>query len=624
MAFLTSGSEIDKLNKASEEEALLWQEDYPEFQRLADNGLMSDLDESLPEVNDGSLSASLFKLPKRIVNSKLTGRVKTTDRDDAWVTELANIVWEDTIVKNANSQAPFHRKWKDAVRKAAIFGSVPLITLFVERGKYTGADFIVGNPADVRLAPGAVSDYDSDIIFWDVFYSKTKLAGLIEQAKEERKETQDGDGYNKWTVSKLQKLYDEYDHNEEDAKNQNKRQDGNKPQPKGVKFTIVFQRGVNAPFYMMHGKTKVREWSNPDPSGDVPVHFLYCYQDFVNPYGIGICKLAGGTQNLLDYMRQADVLATQLGLRPPVEIRGTDLTGLDRDSLVYAQDAQWELGNADVKRQNFGNEVYAQLPQRQSMYKTSLNQLIPVGDTSIASGSGDPQYSKTPAGVKFQESSLSIDDEDFKDNLYMTYEAKARSLLNTHFANMQGTDIIKVNDENRDILTKAGLEFPVDELGEPTNELEIIWDNARAEFEFELDPEDDKTKDDEKRLEGLMKVAEFRASDPTLEQRLLESGKKLNVGELFSSIIHLTTDNNKIIEDVSPEEMQQRAAGVVNEQMDNTATAQPQQDSDYVQKVMEYYGVDEPDAMAMVEAESLGYSRDEILNVLQQMRGQNA
>lgn len=629
MAFLTDEQEIFNLDKQSRDEALIWQKDFPEFQRLANNDLADDLDETLPEVNDGTLSASLFKLPKRIVNSKLTGRAKALDRDDAWVTELANVVWEKKIIPNANTQAPFHRKWKDAVRKAAIFGSVPLITLFVERGKYTGSDFIVAEPTDVRLSPGAISDYDSDLFFWDVFYTKIKLMNLLEQA--EKDETAGEDGYSKWDIKALKTLIDEYP--EEEADNENRREEGD-PKPKGVKFTVVFQRGVGAPFYMFHCgmKKKIREWSNPDPSGDVPVHFLYCYQDFVNPYGIGIVKLAGGTQNLLDYMRQADVLATQLGLRPPVSIRGTNLTGFDRNSIVYTQDAQWELGNAEVKREEISNQVYSQLPNRYSMYKISLNQLIPTGDTSISAGAGDQDYSKTPAGVKFQQANLSIDDEDFKDNLYLTYEAKARSLINTMFSNMQGHDLMKLSDEERDLLAKAGLEFPVDEMGNPTNELDVIWDTARAEFNFEIDAEQDRTSDDAKRLEGLLKVAELRMSDPEFDQKLMVSGKKINDGELYGSIIQLTTDNDKILEDVTPEDQDQMAMeqemamqgqmqdGGMGEMGDEMAQVPPDPQNGYVAQVMQAYGVDESEALAMIEAESLGYEPEEILGVLEQRR----
>lgn len=637
MAYLSDEKQIHTLYTEAKKEAQVWREDYKEYERLADNDLIDDLDETLPEVNDGSLAASLFKLPKRIINSNLTGRAKAEDRDEAWLTELANMQWENEIIPNANSQAPFHRKWKDAVRKAAIYGSVPLITLFVERGTYTGADFIVAHPGDVTLEPGKVSDYDSDVFFWDVYFTDLQVETMIEQAEKETKEAKKNkeDGYNKWNVEGLKKVLASKQEEDRDAKDEHNSVNGKSVKRGGIKFCVVFQRGVGAPFYMYHKgtKTTIREWSNPDPTGDVPVHYLYCYQDFVNPYGIGIVKLAGGTQNVLDYMRQADVLATQLGFRPPVKIIG-DPDEVDEDSIVYAQDAKWYVGNADVKREEISNQIYSQIPNRISMYKTSLNQLIPTGDTSISSEAGDPNYSKTPAGVKFQQANLSIDDEDFKDNTYTTYEAVAKSMINTHFANMQGTDLMKLSDEERDLLSKAGLEFPVDNEGNPTNELEILWDEARATFEFEVEAEKDKAKDDEQRLEALLKVVELRTADPTLEQSLEMSGKRLNVGELMTSIIQLTTDNDKIIEDIDPEEM---AANQQEQMMDMQGASEQgeppqeqaqdpevQQDQVNLQAVMQEHGVDENTAMAMLEAEKQGFDPEEIFAYMNGGQGEQA
>lgn len=636
MAFLTDEQELSRLRTDSESEAKIWQHSYAEFQRLADNEIIEDLDEILPRTNDGSLSAALFKLPKRIVNTDLTGRAKAVDSDEAWVTELANITWETKIIPNANTQAPFHRKWKDAVRKAAIYGHVPLITVFVERGSYVGADFIVAQPGDVLLEPGKVSDSDSDVFFWDTFYSKLKLENLIERAKAEEKEAKDNketdeEAFNKWNVAELEAILKDY--NESEKTDPNNR-DGEKPKQKGEKFSVVYQRGVNAPFYMVHTSTKkiVREWTNPDPSGDVPVHFLYCYQDMENPYGVGIAKLAGGTQNVLDYMRQADVHATMLGLRPPISVSGINLQGYDPNSIVWSQDAIWELGNAVIKRETPATEMYAQLPERISMYQASLQKIIPMGDTSISgTSSGDANFSKTPAGVKFQAASLSIDDDDFKDNLYQTYEVKARSMINTHFANMQGSDLMKLSDENREILQQSGLQFPLDAEGNPTNELEVIWDNARAEFTYEIDAEQDKSKDEDKRLEGLLRVAEFRASDPNFDAKLQMSGKRINDGELFSSIIQLTTDNDKILEDITPEDqeaieqeamIQEAQQGMPQEMPEE---AMPQQgDEQYIEQIMQQFQVPEYIARGMAEAEAQGHSPEDIMQVAQMKMQEDA
>lgn len=668
MAFINK-SDLKSLYTESKQEAHTWKEDYPSFERLADNGLLEGLDPNLPEVNDGSLSAALFKLPKRIVSSKLTGTVKSIDRDEAWLSELANLQWQNVIIPGANTQAPFTRKWKDSVRKAATYGSVPLITIFVEKNGKRQSDFIVAQPQDVTLEPGKVSDYDSDVIFWDVYYTKLQLENMIEEAKAETG-NEDSDTYNKWNIPALEAILSSDNKEERSSLDTPRQQQTKNVKPKGFKFCIAFQRGIKAPFYMYHSDTNktVREWKNPDPTGDIPVHYLYCYQDFINPYGIGIVKLAGGTQNVLDYMRQADVLATQLGLRPPINIAG-DADSADIESLVYAQDALWFTGNAVVKREELANGVYSQLPERMSMYKTSLNQLIPTGDTSIASGSGDPNYSKTPAGVKFQAASLSIDDEDFKDNLYVTYEAVARSMINTHFANMEGTDLMKLTDDEREILQKGGLEFPeVD--GEVSNQVEIQWDTARSTFDFEIDPEIDKTKDDADKLEGLMKIAELKASDPTLEQALQASGKKLDTGELFAEIIKLTSDNDKIITDISPEDeqaMQEQGQmgqdpnqmGIPEQQPDPMAQAiqeQKMQQSDEkhqmdmqskqqamemkaqsnqpqeemtpemqanIQAIMQQYGVDETTAITALAAEAQGYPPEDVVNHLKTLQGAN-
>lgn len=572
--------DIKPIYTQSKQEAHIWREDYTSYERLADNGLMPGLDPNLPEVNDGSLAAALFKLPKRIVSSKLSGTVKAIDRDEDWLSELANMVWQNEIIPNANTQAPFSRKWKDAVRKAAIYGSVPLITIFVEKDGKRHADFIVAQPQDVRLEAGKVSDYDSDVEFWDVYYTKLQLENMIEQAKAEKK-SKDADSYNKWDIPTLQTILDSKQDDDERSSLDTPRQEQSKNvRPKGFHFCIVVQRGVNAPYYMYYSKTNktVREWSNPDPSGDSCIHFLYCYQDFINPYGIGIVKLAGGTQNVLDYMRQADVLATQLGLRPPIMIGG-DADSADLESIVYSQDALWFTGNAEVKRQELANGVYNELPARMSMYQASLQKLIPTGDTSISgTDSGDPNMSKTPAGVKLAAANLSIDDEDFKDNLYVTYEAVAKSMINTHFANMEGEDPMKLSDDERDILKKAGMDFPESPDGQVSNEVEIKWDTVRATFDFTVDPEVDKTKDDADKLDGLTKVAELSASDPTFDQDLATDGKKLNKGELYSDMIGLMTDNDKIITDIGEDEQGQQAE--VQPQDAQQAPQQPKQPSE--------------------------------------------
>lgn len=596
--------EIYKAYQLATEEADQWRKDYPQYERLADNGLLDDLDENLPEVNDGSLAASLFKLAKRVIRQDLGGRAIVQDRDEDWITELANIEFQ-YILRHANSKATPKRKMKDAVRKAAIFGGQPIITLMVDRGNYCGADFLVPYAQDVKLEAGKDSDQDSDIIFWDVYYSKTQLRNMIAQAKEEIAEgdsteifdtednassanpdnagkqssksnpkpqttanagsdkpgdmsetvinnatppsdegddyDEDTQAYNRWFVAQLERIIASEPEEQRGANEQARGEQADNGHVKsGYHFFIAFQRGVNAPFTMMHVATKktVREWNNPDPTGDVPVHYLYCYQDFINPYGIGIVKLAGGTQNVLDYMRQADVLATQLGLRPPKQIIG-DEDQVDEDSLVYAQDANWYVGTAKVERMELADGVYNQLPNRISMYKTSLQAMIPTGDTSISSSAGDPQMSKTPAGVNFQAANLSIDDEDFSENVDETWAAVGRSMINIQFANMEGEDWRKISDEEKADLIKAGMPEQYFEIGDdqkPTGKVQMLWDQIRAHFDFTVDATVGRFGTAQERLEAIKQATEMMT--PQTSYYLAQAGWKFDLGEAFYASLH--------------------------------------------------------------------------------------
>jgi len=185
----------------------------------------------------------------------------------------------------------------------------------------------------------------------------------------------------------------------------------------------------------------------------------------------------------------------------------------------------------------------------------------------------------------------------------------------------------------------------------------------RATFDFEVDPEQDKAKDDADKLEGLMKVAELTASDPNLEQELAMSNKKLNKGELFAEIISLTSDNDKIVTDIGPEEQQEQQQRMMQDpnadpsaqmaqdqqaqqadekhQLDIQAKEQdmqmkqekhaqslsggtegmpsgvdPEEMQANIEAIMEQYGVDENTAMTALAAEHQGFPSEDVINEL--------
>ena len=158
---------------------------YDEFERLANNEVRTDLPANMPKVNDGSLAATIRKIPKRIMAKPMTGKIKAVDRDEDWVAKLASTILETRIIPNANTDAPFLSKWQTALKNACIYGSQPIYTFFTQHGTYTGADFSVPYVRNVYLEPGKISDLSSDYIFMDSYYTKLQAKRLVEKAKED-------------------------------------------------------------------------------------------------------------------------------------------------------------------------------------------------------------------------------------------------------------------------------------------------------------------------------------------------------------------------------------------------------------------------------------------------------
>ena len=131
-------------------------------------------------------------------------------------------------------------------------------------------------------------------------------------------------------------------------------------------------------------------------------------------------------------------------------------------------------------------------------------------------------------------------------------------------------------------------------------------------------------------------------ADPAMLQiaqggEIIVGTKKIDPGELFSEIMSSLTENDKIVKDMSPEEIEQmeqqrmeqqrmmaeqEAAMMQQEQPMEQGMEQPLDESQIdpalleqlnnVEAIMAEYGVDESTAEAMLEAERQGFSPEEI------------
>jgi hypothetical protein len=687
-----------------------WQKPFNEYERLAGNKLSKSLGKNMPKVNDGSLAASLIETPMNVLPSMQTGKFSSLTNKNAWIGEIANIIWKQKIVPNANTQASFFDKEQIALYRALKYGAQPRYNFFVSNENYTGSDWSLPYIKNVKLEPGKYSVEDSDYLFLDIYFTKLQLRKLIDAqkggdsaksiAKANKAETKLAKKQNRnpklqqvvteggWNLNSLQELVDMALTSKE-IEEQNINERDKSVYSSGIKTTVCFQRGVGAPFYMFSKNLEptdlLREWTNPDPTGDLPITMQYCFEDLESPYGKGRVELAGPTQNVLDYMTQAHVLATQLGLQPPKKLSGPIDTA-NLGSIVNAPDALWMLGGSQIDVVQPTSAVYTQFPANFGLYKSQLQALQGRTDatTFISAESGSPGVSKTAQGVQAQQAQTNSQDNYLRNKADSASAKMATKMMNVHMAQMQGADILTVAEDDATRLLDAGYFDDNPQTEEPKmNEIPIQYDDLKDTFNFEYDPRPESDEDEKNRWLELIDII---SSNPNLLPALQAEGWNFDLGEALKHVITSSGigDLDKVLVKVSSDQGTQStqaatqvdAAGQpaptqtpptpatpastslpvkasvnykdapddIKRQMEaadgftpsqqvapaavdangQPTNAQTQQFSpETVKQAMDHYGVDENTANLMLSSAQAGYSEQQILDWLNGNGGQN-
>lgn len=645
---------------------------YDEIERLMNNEVRSDLPANMPKVNDGSLQAAVKKIPKRLFAKPMTGTIQAVDRDEDWLAELVNIILTKRIIPNATTDASFLRKWKLAVRNSKAYGSQPIYTFFTQHGTYTGADMSLPYVRNVYLEPGKVSDLASDFIFMDSFYTKLQMKRLVDKAKQDVLEAEElGEEYEgMWDAAALQQVLDAGPQGKESWNQPKSEREGTNRNEKGLyKLVTCFNRGYEAPFYTFAPNLSdkvVGTQYNTNPSGDLPIIYLYDDEDLINPYGKGLVEVAGPNQNVLDNLTQTDVLQTQIGSQPPITIGG-DRSQTNLKSFQYSPRAFWFTGNAqvDVVKAVDAN-IYGQLPSRFGLYKSQQQFITGTFDNSVSAESGAPGFSKTDAGVNALQGQTNADDNDTLQSVADAYTRVIKSMINIHMNNMEGTEMLSLEGDEIDRMAKTEIGIPMDENGQPaTSEIELIWDNLRGNFDFNVDPSSSMLEDSKNDVKALQEAIAAAISDPNALAAMQASGYKFDAGEAYAEMFTKMGLKNidKILVKISPEEMaemeQQQAMGQIdpttgmpmeqavgepgetnmNEDMQEQPAMEQQMLPDEqmmpeepmmqeqqmpegpdLQTIMEQYNVDEEDAASIAVGLSEGLNEEQAVQLAEYLR----
>lgn len=552
-----------------------WQETFPEYERLAANLPSPDLPAHYTKVTDGGLAAFMAETSMRIWAQLQTGKVTQLPTDDQdypeWKTAVVDVIWANKIVKRGNAMAPFFSKLQVVEHKSYYYGGQPV---FVYPAG-TIADFIPARVQDVKIPNGYVSDLDAPRIWYVRRYDKVQLRGVIEAAKR-------APNNNGWNVPKLEEIYNsnaftQRDSNTETYTEADKAMLGDK-----VEFATCFQRGIKAPWITIYPKGEnddnniVRREKNYLPDGDVPIAFRYNQQDFVNPYGISQVELAGPSQNVVDLLTSAHTYAELQAVDPPMKVPGDidNDEGLDLESLVMSPGNLMFTGNSDVDWFTPDKGILEQFPATISSYKTNVQNLQGTTDATISGAhSGSVAMSKTPAGVSYQKERTNTRDNFHRNNADGFLARLAKLLINTTIQLVDGADVIKITEEQRDKLIAAGFEVPEGKL-RIVAEFKELKDGL---FEFDVDAGTSKLEDDDATKAAVAEAVDKAISIQDLDARLAKEGKKFNLGVLLSMyfdksgldnvdkiITELDASEQKLQDDTEKFQEEQAAAAVTD------------------------------------------------------------
>ncbi len=621
MAFLTEDNiftvweqtkkKIDKLT-----------EPFSEYQRIARNLPRPDADPDYPNVTDGTAASIIQKTPKRIIQQLPVGEFELYERDDNekwdWLPIIAQDVYENRIIPNADEDYGLFDKSQLVVQNGLTFGnSVSYAPFINHNGEFT-PDLTLPYWGDIYPQPGKKSIRSAKYIFIRSWWTKEDIEDLIKsEAKNAKSAKKNGEKYEStWDTAALESIKTKLTEKDEKAKTPHEEERSSDSE--GIEIITGFQVGVKAKFYSFNPDAKkiCRTKLNKDPRGKMPLDVFYGDIDGSNPLGRSLIDLIGPLQNLIDSDMQAYQYNRALSLQPPVIKYGNvgNFSFAPNEVLDASNDP-----NAKVVPLVVDTTAIANYPQLYGLQKSQILNLVASPDTSISAEVGNPGFSKTHAGVKQQQSNISVDDNAIRKSWEKWFEDWSETGGNIYFAERSGTEVLTLQDKTVAQLEKLIKDdkLPADFLN--GNQVIMDYDDDMPALRFRIAASTSKMADDATKLQALQLVQASIDSSPTLQQLLAQYPDKLIA--LYNSLISLSgvEDPEKLTisddeqEALAQQQMQQQQAEQA--QAEEEAMQQQQMQEEQAQQPQ----LSESDMQIVQQLQQLGFDDNTIGGAIQQL-----
>jgi hypothetical protein len=516
-AYLTEEN-IDKKYTEAKKYTDSLTEPFPEFARIARNKPHEGIDPNYPKTTDGTTASIIEKSPRRVIQQVPSGVVVAEENE--WLGAVSEFILLKKIIPYSNEEYDFIAKSWSALEAALTFGACATYTPFLNHDGYFCPDVTNIYWDDLALQPGKKSGYSCKYIFVRSWWQEEDIDALIKkESKLSKSAKKRGESYDStWRVDDLKQIKSQS--TQKDTSGTTPSEKDRNYESSGIQLVTGFQEGVNAEFITFHPQSKrvVRVEKNLDPRGKYPIDWLYADTDGSNPLGRGIVELVGGLQNLIDSDMQMYQYNRALMLAPPIIKKGN----FSKNKIKFAPNTIIDMGSADpnasIDTLKIDTTAVANYPALYGLQKSQLLNLVNSPDTSISADVGNPGFGKTPAAIKQQTATISVDDNYLRKMYEAWFEHWCETAINVYFSKRKGLEELVLDDETVEKLIVLAQEekFDLDKLN--GNTILIDYDTDTPALKFRVDASTSKMEDDNSKAEKLTSLIQTLESSPILSQ----------------------------------------------------------------------------------------------------------
>lgn len=524
------------------------------------------LQETNSGVFDPRLSTISLERCGRVMAQNPSGKSLALGSGDKGKNMLMNLLLEKWVLPNANSQFSFLIKSRLWDLYSLMYGAMFALADRVETDNYSGADFWLLPIRHCRPQPGKFSIKESDHFGVSTWVSPEWLAGR-------NKDT--------WkNVDKLLALCKGDKSSPPGEKNANERTFIEQDRQPSVSSSKDFKqieiyteyrkdRWITVAPAFENAKLTLRDIENPHGDDTLPIIAKYAFPLMDSIYGLGEFERGKTLQYALNSLWNLYLDGVKMSIFPPIQM---EADGVVMSSILMEPAAKWLK-----TKPNSSIDVFNATPQGintfQNTYQyltAAIQNLAGTTDTGT-SQSVDTTLGKTPQALKLQANREGT--RDSWDRFMM--EESLQDLM-TKFVNLTANGIDKTVELRlfaKEIEEIKKVYPDIVEMGEGDERGKVSISKKQFEntkFDYQIAKGSTYKADQAQEQENLTAILNFTIQNwQVIEPAMAKKNKKIDLGELYqrSLITSGVQDWDKIVVDLSPEDIQAKQAQEQNMQM---------------------------------------------------------